>query len=167
MSLLRKNILSPSSQSTLPFCRSFTTTKSIRNMTSAASKQVHRTTLFKIPNPSDVQAVLDKYATMAQDAKKVCIKPRPSTLHKRQLLIQTAEQDGKPYILRCVAGAAADDARSQGYTLAAQMTFSSMDDMKYYDTECETHAALKAVAKSKVDGPPLVTYFDNAIGTSS
>ncbi|KAH0345660.1 hypothetical protein KCU81_g4284, partial [Aureobasidium melanogenum] len=114
-------------------------------MASAASKQVHRTTLFKIPKSSDVQAVLDKYATMAQDAKK----------------------DGKPYILRCVAGAAVDDARSQGYTLTAQTSFSNMDDMKYYDTECEAHAALKAVAKSKVEGPPLVTYFDNAIGGSS
>ncbi|KAK6007772.1 hypothetical protein QM012_004586 [Aureobasidium pullulans] len=118
-------------------------------MASAASKQVHRVTLFKIPNSNDVQAVLDKYATMAQDAKKM------------------AEQDGKAYILRCVAGPAVDDARSQGYTLAAQTTFSSMYDMKYYDNECEAHAALKAVAKSKVEGPPLMVCFDNAVGTSS
>ncbi|KAG9662073.1 hypothetical protein KCU98_g2072, partial [Aureobasidium melanogenum] len=114
-------------------------------MASAASKQVHRVTLFKIPDSSDVQAVLDKYATMAQDAKK----------------------DGKPYILRCVAGPAANDERSQGYTLAAQTTFSSLDDMKYYDSECEAHAALKAVAKSKVEGPPLMVYFDKAVGASS
>ncbi|KAI4763898.1 hypothetical protein E4T52_04196 [Aureobasidium sp. EXF-3400] len=114
-------------------------------MASAASKQVHRTTLFKIPDSNDIQAVLDKYATMAQDAKK----------------------DGKPYILRCVAGPAVDDARSQGYTLAAQTTFSSLDDMKYYDNECEAHAALKAVAKTKVEGPPLMVCFDNAVGASS
>jgi hypothetical protein len=81
MSLFRKDIFPLSPQSTLLFHRSFTTTKSVHNMASAASKQVHRVTLFKIPNSSDVQAVLDKYATMAQDAKKVCLKPHPSRLH--------------------------------------------------------------------------------------
>jgi hypothetical protein len=40
-------------------------------MASAASKQVHRVTLFKIPESKDVQAVLDRYTTLAQDAKKV------------------------------------------------------------------------------------------------
>lgn len=78
-----------------------------------------------------------------------------------------ANQDGQPYILRCVAGPAVDDARSQGYTLAAQTTFSSLDDMKYYDNECEAHAALKAVAKEKVAGPPLMVCFDNAVGGSA
>jgi hypothetical protein len=39
--------------------------------------------------------------------------------------------------------------------------------MKYYDNECEAHAALKAVAKTKVDGPPLMVCFDNAVGASS
>ncbi|KAH0294228.1 stress responsive A/B barrel domain-containing protein [Aureobasidium namibiae CBS 147.97] len=114
-------------------------------MASAASKQVHRVTLFKIPEPKDIQAVLDKYTTLGQDAKK----------------------NGQPYILRCVAGRAVDDARSQGYTLAAQTTFSSLDDMKYYDNECEAHAALKAVAKEKVAGPPLMVFFDNAVGGSA
>ncbi|KAI4728062.1 hypothetical protein E4T49_04201 [Aureobasidium sp. EXF-10728] len=111
-------------------------------MASEASKQVHRTTLFKIPESRDVQAVLEKYATLAKDAKK----------------------DGNPYILRCTAGPALADQRSQGYTLAAQTTFSSLDDMKYYDNDCEAHAALKAVAKGKVDGVPLMVCFDNAVG---
>jgi hypothetical protein len=76
-------------------------------------------------------------------------------------------QDGSAYILRCVAGPAVDDARSQGYTLAAQTTFSNLDDMKFYDNECEAHAALKAVAKGKVDGLPLMVCFDNAVGSSA
>jgi hypothetical protein len=42
-----------------------------------------------------------------------------------------------------------------------------MDDMKFYDNECEAHAALKAVAKGKVDGLPLMVCFDNAVGGSS
>ncbi|KAI5269653.1 hypothetical protein E4T47_06893 [Aureobasidium subglaciale] len=114
-------------------------------MASAASKQVHRITMFKVPDSSNIQPILDKYTTLAQEAKK----------------------DGKPYILRCVAGPAVNDARSQGYTLAAQTTFASLDDMKYYDTECEAHAALKAVAKGKIEPPPLVVYFDSAVGESS
>ena len=83
------------------------------------------------------------------------------------ILTTATIQDGQPYILRCVAGPAVDDARSQGYTLAAQTTFSSLDDMKYYDNECEAHAALKAVAKEKVAGPPLMVCFDNAVGDSA
>jgi len=39
--------------------------------------------------------------------------------------------------------------------------------MKYYDNECEAHAALKAVAKEKVAGPPLMVCFDNAVGGSA
>jgi hypothetical protein len=70
MSLLRKNI-APLTKSTLFSYRNFSITQSIRNMASQTSKQVHRTTLFKIPESKDVQAVLDKYTTLAQDAKKV------------------------------------------------------------------------------------------------
>lgn len=76
MSLLRQTVFSLYPQSTLAFRRSVTTNKSIRTMATAASKQVHRVTLFKIPDSNDVQAVLDKYTTMAQDAKKVCRRPR-------------------------------------------------------------------------------------------
>jgi hypothetical protein len=71
MSLLRKNILPITSKSILLFRRSFINIQSIRNMASQTSKQVHRTTLFKIAESKDIQAVLDKYATLAQDAKKV------------------------------------------------------------------------------------------------
>jgi hypothetical protein len=72
MSLLRRNIVSITTQSTLISSRSFISTQSIRTMASQTSQQVHRMTLFKIADSKDVQAVLDKYATLAQDAKKVC-----------------------------------------------------------------------------------------------
>jgi hypothetical protein len=71
MSLLRKNILPITSKSNQFSHCSFTSKQSIRNMASQTSKQVHRTTLFKIAESKDIQAVLDKYATLAQDAKKV------------------------------------------------------------------------------------------------
>jgi hypothetical protein len=71
MSLLRKNILPITSKSILLSHRSRVNLRLIRNMASQTSKQVHRTTLFKIAESKDIQAVLDKYATLAQDAKKV------------------------------------------------------------------------------------------------
>lgn len=71
MSLLRRNILPLNLQSTVLSPRNFISTQPIRNMASAASKQVHRVTLFKIPESKDIQAVLDKYTTLGQDAKKV------------------------------------------------------------------------------------------------
>ena len=35
--------------------------------------------------------------------------------------------------------------------------------MKYYDTECEAHAKLKEVVKSKIKEPPLTVYFEDTV----
>lgn len=69
-------------------------------------------------------------------------------------------QDGKPYIISNVAGPAFDDPRCQGYTFVAQTIFGSREDMAYYDDGDEAHAALKTWAKGKLQGPPLMTYFE-------
>jgi hypothetical protein len=73
-------------------------------------------------------------------------------------------QDGKPYILSCKANKLYSDPRSQGFTVAAQTTFASREDMKYYDEECEAHKALKGVVGPKVVGPTqggmLMIYMD-------
>ena len=54
-----------------------------------------------------------------------------------------------------------DDPRGQGYTLAAKTVFTSLDDIKYYDEECEAHAALKAAVGPTVKGgPPLIIFMD-------
>jgi hypothetical protein len=138
------------------------------SMTTAdTAKQVHRTTLFKIPDTNNIQPILDKYSTLAQDAKKV--HTHTHTLHVIIFFFSNlwSKKNGKPYILRCVAGPVVNDPRSQGYTLAAQTTFGSLEDMKYYDEECEAHAALKAVAKGKVEAPPLMVCFDHAISSTS
>lgn len=37
-----------------------------------SSKQIHRITLFKVPNKADVPACLEAYTKLKQDAKKVC-----------------------------------------------------------------------------------------------
>lgn len=70
-------------------------------------------------------------------------------------------QDGHPYIIGLNAGPTIEDQRSQGYTFVAQSTFKTLDDMKYYDNECEAHKALKAEAsKLGVDGT-LTVYFED------
>jgi len=62
--------------------------------------------------------------------------------------------------MRCVAGRTVDDARNQGYSICAQTTFASLEDMKYYDEEDQAHVTLKGVAKGKVDPPPLTMFFE-------
>jgi hypothetical protein len=55
------------------------------------------------------------------------------------------------------AGSTLEDQRRQGYTLAAVTEFASLDDMKFYDDNCQTHAQLKAVAQSVHQG--VMTVF--------
>lgn len=104
------------------------------------AKPVQRITLFKIPSPGDQERLLDIYRQM------------PST----------AVKDGKPYILDVRAGPSFDDARNQGYTIAVVSVFKSVEDMAYYDNECQAHAALKLVAKTLHKGVMMV-YFQNVV----
>jgi hypothetical protein len=55
-----------------------------------------------------------------------------------------------------------NDPRTQGYNVLAYTTFSSLDDVKYYDEKCEAHAALKAFAKEKVAGPPMAVMWETS-----
>ncbi|PMD27581.1 hypothetical protein NA56DRAFT_615380 [Hyaloscypha hepaticicola] len=100
-----------------------------------------RITLFKIPAKENQAKLLDLYRTLAASAKK----------------------DGKPYILSLVAGQAHDDQRSQGYTVAAKSEFSTLEDMKYYDTDCEAHQTLKAGVKSLGVEGIMTVYFPPAV----
>ncbi|KAF2233996.1 stress responsive A/B barrel domain-containing protein [Viridothelium virens] len=108
-----------------------------------ASEAVVRSTLFKVPNPADIDGILEKYSTLKKDAKK----------------------DGKPYILEVNAGKANTDPRNQGYSFLAVTKFASVEDMNYYDNQCEAHQAIKASAKGKIEPPPLMVYTTNAVGS--
>ncbi|KAF2460652.1 hypothetical protein BDY21DRAFT_280477 [Lineolata rhizophorae] len=103
-----------------------------------ASPVVRRITLFKLPEAADVDAALAKYATLKDDAKK----------------------GAQPYILAASASRVYDDPRCQGFTICAETSFASLDDMKYYDDECAAHGAIKALIKPKLQGPPLIIYMD-------
>lgn len=91
---------------------------------------------------------------------------RARLLEMYRKMPSTALKNGKPYILSVSAGEAYEDARTQGFTIAAISTFASLDDMKYYDNECQAHAALRSVARSLHEGV-MVTYFQNALADSS
>jgi hypothetical protein len=107
-----------------------------------ASTPITRVVLFKIPSKDNQTTLFSYYRTLARDATK----------------------DGNPYILSAQAGPTFEDQRSQGYTVAAITQFKNVEDMKYYDEGCETHAKLKAFAKSVHQGAMMV-YFQNALLT--
>ncbi|PGH10972.1 hypothetical protein AJ79_05123 [Helicocarpus griseus UAMH5409] len=106
--------------------------------------QITRLTLFKIPDPTHQQQLLDKYSTMQKDGLK----------------------DSTPYILSLQAGPTIADQRRQGYTVAVVSSFASLEDMRYYDEGCAAHASLKALAKSVHQGV-LMVYFEPSVGVGS
>ena len=55
------------------------------------------------------------------------------------------------------------DPRTQGHTLAVRTVFATLEDMRYYDSECEAHKALKVVAAPKRVGDVLAVYFEDAV----
>ncbi|KAH8662211.1 hypothetical protein BX600DRAFT_465853 [Xylariales sp. PMI_506] len=80
------------------------------------------------------------------------------------------EQDGKPYILSLTAGRVMDDPRTQGFTIVSKTEFASLEDMRYYDNDCEAHGALKAVgATLNLEGGRetglMTVYFEASAST--
>ncbi|KAL1588862.1 hypothetical protein WHR41_02447 [Cladosporium halotolerans] len=106
----------------------------------AAKMTVQRITMFKVANEGDIPAFAEQY----------------SALEKNQ------QKNGKPYILSVNAHRPVDDPRTQGYNFLAHTTFSSLDDVKYYDEECEAHKNLKAFAKERVAGPPMAVMWETS-----
>ncbi|KAL1969530.1 hypothetical protein VTN77DRAFT_8968 [Rasamsonia byssochlamydoides] len=101
---------------------------------------IERITLFKIPNEADRERVLEQY----------------------KILAKTAVKDGKPYITHLAVGPSFPDPRNKGFNVAVKTTFASLEDMQYYDNECEAHKALKAVAAS-VKEDVLSVYFESVM----
>lgn len=61
------------------------------------------------------------------------------------------------------AGEVIEDPRTQGYTVALQTTFATLEDMKFFDTECKFHAELKKVVGPRMMPPPVVVFFNNVV----
>ena len=60
------------------------------------------------------------------------------------------------------AGRPKPDQRAQGYTVVAISVFKSLEDFKYYDSECATHMQVKQFVKNVHEGLGMV-YFENEI----
>ncbi|KAJ9613042.1 hypothetical protein H2200_002983 [Cladophialophora chaetospira] len=104
------------------------------------SKTVKRITLFKIPKEEDIDAVLEQY----------------------QVLRNTAQKDGKPYIISNEATRVkvtkTDDEPAEGYTLIGVTTFKSREDFDYYDNECAAHKKLREFIASRRKGFTTLQY---------
>jgi hypothetical protein len=125
------------------------------------ANRVHRITMFKLPSKDDQAKLLDQYHKL--DASQQKVSSTQSHLMRKDA---NHFQDGKPYILSMVVGAADEDARSQGYTFVSKTEFASMEDMKYYDDGCQAHQALKDFVKSSLspEGVMTVYFKPQAIG---
>jgi hypothetical protein len=128
---------------------------------------IERITLFKIPKEEDRQRLLEQYKILSKTATKVNTrnsKTRNSCFNCTQPsnTAPLLPQDGKPYIVSAAVGLSYDDPRNKGYNVSVKTTFASLEDMKYYDTECEAHKALKAVA-GPVKEDVLTTYYENIL----
>lgn len=122
---------------------------------------IQRSTCFKLKSPEDAQDMIDAYQTVEQTQQRVSASSqRTETDSRTYTESELSTQDGKPYILSVSAHRTLDDPRSQGYNFIANTTFANMEDVKYYDEHCEAHQKLKAFAKDKVAGPPLVLHVE-------
>ncbi|PKY02646.1 hypothetical protein P168DRAFT_283407 [Aspergillus campestris IBT 28561] len=101
---------------------------------------IERITLFKIPNEADRDRVLEQYKVLAK----------------------TAVKDGKPYITSAAVGVSFPDVRNKGYNISVKTTFASMEDMKFYDEECEAHKDLKKIA-GPVKEDVLTTFYESIL----
>ncbi|PVH76623.1 hypothetical protein DL98DRAFT_425264 [Cadophora sp. DSE1049] len=101
---------------------------------------IRRITLFRIPGVEDQQKLIEIYKAMSENALK----------------------DGKPYIKSVDVGTAQEDQRAQGFTIAAISTFSSLEDMHFYDSGCTAHQKLRDFAKTVNQGSCMV-YFNSIL----
>lgn len=137
--------------------------------------RVHRITMFKAPKADDQQKLIEQYKVVDATNQKVRQAGRvrgPRRLIRegpqRPTWLTALHQDGKPYILSLAVGVAEEDPRSQGFTVVCKTEFASLDDLKYYDDECQAHQSLKAVARTlTIEGIQTVYFTPQVIGGSA
>ncbi|MCJ1396726.1 hypothetical protein MMC18_009618 [Xylographa bjoerkii] len=113
-----------------------------RSFVSVANR-VHRVTMFKMPKAEDQKKFLEQCRKMAVDNQR----------------------NGTPYILSMVAGPVEEGLRTEGYTFVNKTEFASMDDMKYYESECPAHGEVKKVlGEITIDGMMTVFFKPQATG---
>lgn len=64
-----------------------------------------------------------------------------------------------------VAGPAEEGPRTEGYTFVNKTEFASMEDMRYYESECPAHGDVKKVlGEITIDGMMTVFFKPQATG---
>lgn len=147
-----------------------------------ATGRVKRVTMFKIPDLANQQLLVDAYKVLEEKQSKVFLSFRhhlpfpllpdstsspafmfitgPSIHPPMTQLTHPQDANGKSYILSLDAGIVEDPARAQGHTVIGTTEFNSLEDMRFYDEECQDHTALKARARELgLEEPPLVAYW--------
>ena len=122
---------------------------------------VHRISMLKVPNISDVDVLGALYARLLEEAVKVrpswplpCLWPcayRAETL-----------QGERRYISEVSCGRLSGDMCSKGYTFAVCTKFASLADMEYYVTECTAHKRIQVAAKDMVKGVSSSWFYGEA-----
>lgn len=66
-----------------------------------------------------------------------------------------------------VAGPVEEGPRTEGYTFVNKTEFASMEDMKYYESECPAHGEVKKVlGEITIDGMMTVFFKPQATGST-
>ncbi|KAL5342097.1 hypothetical protein BJX70DRAFT_395072 [Aspergillus crustosus] len=101
---------------------------------------ITRVTMIKIPNEEDLEIALEGFKEFAK----------------------TQQKDGAPYILSMEAGRAEGPVREQGYTFVTKSVFRSMEEMKFYETDCPAHNTYRAFLRSNATVEGLLTVHFTA-----
>ncbi|KAM3069354.1 hypothetical protein ACMFMG_005460 [Clarireedia jacksonii] len=67
------------------------------------------------------------------------------------------KRDGKAYILSMEAGPASGNVREQGFTFVTKSVFKNLEDMRFYEEECEAHNEFKKFLKENAPVAGLMT----------
>ncbi|KIM92598.1 hypothetical protein OIDMADRAFT_62404 [Oidiodendron maius Zn] len=110
-----------------------------------ATHGISRVSIFRIPRVEDQEVVLEEFKKLKQCALK----------------------DGKPYILSVKAGRSLEDARNQDYSVVLQTTFDSLEDMQFFDNECQFHVRVKKLVAPRISPPPVVVFFKDVVSDST
>ncbi|KAK5118484.1 hypothetical protein LTR62_002999 [Meristemomyces frigidus] len=81
----------------------------------------------------------------------------PTALKGFDAFAKTQQKNGKPYILSMECGPAYGHVRDQGFTLVAKATFSSAEDMKFYEAQCPAHQAYREFLAANAPATGLMT----------
>ncbi|KAK4137041.1 hypothetical protein BT67DRAFT_454716 [Trichocladium antarcticum] len=138
----------------MPVQDGLTCTRHIRELERAGRIRGGRIPIIAVSANARMEQILEAKDAGCDD---VLVKPyrMPELLERMRIVMGT---NGKPYILASHVGIAKPDRRAKGYTVVANHSFATAEDVDYYDHECGAHDALKKTAAGLgIEEPPVVS----------